>query len=233
VINSRQPTTLKSRQSGLSVVGLLLGVSISMVSILASLSLYTNHHISSSESMRGSTYIFQITQSMVFFNREIPTAGFGLEDDGLDDIAVTGGTGTVSVYWRYRDGNNIVCRGLRENETSRNSKPYRALNIIEATIGCSDTESFSTMTWLPVATIAHWRVDAPLAAYLADSSNVNGTLFEFSVGGAQVCVPYNAIDLTTVEAHPSVSITAPTLAQLSGNTTVGATSANVCLPNIL
>jgi len=85
VIPSKQPAVLNSRQSGLSVVGLLIGVSISMVSILASLSLYTNHHISSSESMRGSTYNFQITQSMVIFNKEIPTAGFGLEDDGIDD----------------------------------------------------------------------------------------------------------------------------------------------------
>jgi len=169
---------------------------------------------------------------MVIFNKEIPTAGFGLDDDGLADIAVLGGAGTVSVYWRYRDGSNIVCRGLREYEISRNSKPHRALIFVEATLGCSDTDAFSTMTWLPGATIAHWRVDAPLAAYLADSSNVNGTLFDFSVGGVQVCVPYNALDLATVAAHPSVSISAPTLAQLSGNTTVDATSANICLPNI-
>lgn len=232
MIPFKQPAVLKSRQSGLSVVGLLIGVSISMVSILASLSLYTNHHISSSESMRGSTYNFQITQSMVIFNKEIPTAGFGLEDDGIDDIEVVPGTGTVSLYWRYDDG-TVVCRGLREKEISRNSKPYRALSIIKAEIGCSDTEAFSTMTWETVATIAEWRVDASLAAYLADSSNVSGTLFEIAVGGAQVCLPYNAIDLTTVGVHPRVLITAPTLAQLSGNTTVGATSANICLPNLL
>jgi len=222
------------RQKGLTLLSLLVGITLSLFSMLACISLFTQHHLSSRDSKASSIYNSQMIHSLTIMNKEVSSAGFGLENTTTPHFLIENDTaGETNVFWRYQDGASVVCRGISERQSVVGGDAFTTLVIRDAFIGCGNTPAFNTMTWVDRGILVRWENDDLIDDFLTDASNVTGTLVNFSLSPANItCTPYNAVDPDNAQPRPNLTISAPTLAELNGNTDVARSRVDVCLTNI-
>ena len=226
-----QTLTSEHSQRGITIISLLVGLVISMLCILASLSLYKNLIFVAAESKVDAMHDGQVSSALLTLQKEVSSAGYGIDGADADDIKVrrvaasAPNPGTIELLWRYTSGGVTVCRGVMETAETRvaGGTSYRTLNIRTATAGCDQTVDLTTLNWTTVTTIGQWPVIGGLATHITN----NQTLFNFVVS-EQVCSPYGAGDQST---HLNVFVSTPTSAKLNGGNTVAATTYNYCLPN--
>lgn len=218
------------QQKGLTIVSLLIGLLISMLCILASLTLYKNLIHVAADTKVDALHDGQLAASLLTAQKEVMTAGFGISDaDASDIVKVTVPAteltpGTVSLLWRYDESGTTKCRGLVEENITRNSLNYRTLKIVEPVSGCNEVVDLSVLVWSSeVAILGQWPVIGALATYI-DS---NDTLIDFEIT-EQDCSPFGTVDL---ERHLSVKISAPSSAELNGATSIAENAYEYCLPN--
>ena len=222
------------REKGLTLLSLLVGITLSLFSMLACISLFTQHHLSSRDSKASSIYNSQMIHSFLIMNKELSSAGFGLENTVTPHFLIDNDTpGQTDVFWRYQDGTNIVCRGISERQSVVDGDAFTTIFIRDAFIGCGNTPAFNTMTWVNRGILVRWENDNLISNYLAGATNLTGTLINFTLSPANIaCTPYNAVDPDNAQPRPNLTISAPTLAELNGNTGVARSRVDVCLTNI-
>jgi type II secretory pathway pseudopilin PulG len=223
-----------AKQQGMTLIGLLIGLLISMLCILASLSLYKTLIRVAAESKLDSLHDGQLAAASLVIQMEVQSAGFGIENAGVNDVMMRApAAGELQLLWRYRkaDG-NFECRGLHESALTENGENFRLLRVIRVASGCNDTAALDTFDWsTQVSVLGRWRVyddgaaDLGLDKHIAD----NGTLFNFSISTV-ACNPYGAIG-SEAENHLQLQVTAPSSARLQGAAGVGLNTYDFCLPN--
>lgn len=225
-----------ARQKGLSLIGLLIGLLISVLCILASLTLYKNLIRVATDSKLDSDHDGQLASAMLLIQLEVQSAGYGIPGATASHIVEhVPSAGIRQLLWRFTNDNGTTyqCRGIREE--SAEDGQFRVLKLIKVDAGCNVTAALSSFTWNaanPVATLGRWRVVADGVANvgLDDYISSKTTMFKFDVGNA-VCNPYGANSGAT-ENRGFLTVTAPGSAFLQGAAGMVASEYKYCLPNI-
>lgn len=228
-----------STQRGLSLIALLIGLLISVLCILASLTLYKSLIRVAADSKMDSMHDGQLAAASLVIQMEVQSAGYGIASADADDVMEHIPTaGERQLLWRYipNGGTTYECRGLHEySETETISgvtATFRVLRVVKVASGCNGTAALNTFTWgTLVSVLGRWRVyDDGVAAqgldkYVAD----NSTLFDFSFTTTACNGSYGAV--TNAVNHLQLQVTAPGSARLQGATGVDVNKYDFCLPN--
>lgn len=218
----------------MTLISLMVGLFISLMCVLASLTLYKNLITVAAESKVESIHDGQLAASMLTLQKEVMSAGFGIENAGAADIvrrkvdASGSDLGTIELLWRYREstGAAVQCRGVREyGEVNADGNEFRILKVIADTSADCDAAAILTdLSWgTTVDTLAKWLVVGGLKTYV----DANSTLLDFALT-QQACSPFGNID---PETHWVVEVSAPGAAKLNGAPNTVDTSYLFCLPN--
>lgn len=160
---------MKQTQRGFNLVSLLVGVSLSMISILALLSLYKNLIGVSVQSIQDSRQDGQIAAAVLTAQRELLNAGFRIDPDtvpvtsrvlllsgatlnngALSGTAQTIGTASVvgnAMVWIYKTTStaNATCAGLLVQNG--------ALSRLQGPSGCTQVSQWNSTSWTVVPLI--------------------------------------------------------------------------------
>ncbi len=215
----------------MSVIGLLVGLLISMLCILASLTLYKNLITVTTGAKVDALHDGQLSAALLMAQKEVMNAGFGIEDAdashvSVNRVAAVPGTspGSISVTWRYKEGGAFVCKRLLENQQTLNALNYRVLTLAQATSGCTETAVLSSLSnWSTGSVIGQWPLIGGLVTYI----NTNETLLDIQANNRQ-CAPFGAV---APELHVSVQFSAPSSAQLNGVSGLPQNVYDYCLSN--
>lgn len=216
------------------MIGLLIGLLISMMSILASLTLYKNLLHVATESKIDTLYDGQLASALSVMQVELQSAGYGIDGANGDDVvrvftSASGGTdATLALLWRYHDGTNFVCRGVLEHtntitDTDGDSRSVRELTLRKVDSGCDETTALTSMTWSDDSLLARWPMIATLKTYLSS----NNTIFSFTLNSGP-CSPFG---VTSGEEHLQVSVLSPSSTTLNRADTSARNDFVYCLPN--
>jgi Tfp pilus assembly protein PilW len=222
-------------QHGLSLIGLLIGLLISMLCILASLSLYKTLIHVAAESKLDSNHDGQLAAASLVMQMEVQSAGYGIANADADDVVVNVPTaGEKRLLWRYStdNGSTFLCRGLHEFSETTNGQTFRILRVIRVASGCNGTGALTSFTWdTPVSVLGRWMVvnNGVTQSGLPQYLTTNATLFGFSLATAS-CSPYGVAG-TAAANHLQLTVTAPSSASLAGAVGVALNTYNYCLAN--
>ncbi len=210
-------------QSGVSLISLMIGLFISMLCILSSLTLYKNLVHVSTDARLDTLHDGQLAGAFLTVQLEIQNAGYQIADAGLDDIVKQTNGDSLELFWRYNDG-AFRCRGLIESKLIESGITYRVLTLVEASAGCDEASALSGMTWgTEVATLARWPVRTGLATYMTGRTS----MLDIDIDDTKTCSPYGAV---LTDTHVRVTISAPSSSRLY--TVTGAmTTFEYCLMN--
>lgn len=235
------------RQQGLSLISLLIGLFISMLCILAGLTLYKNTLVLSTSSKIDAQHDGQIAAALLTLQLELQNAGYGAAPaDGphavSDSLPMTFNGAAITVpllAWRYSSNLDTVftCRGALEFPSTdiTTGITYRNLALITLNTadGCTSNAALKPLGWLAASAsdakttiIGRWPVFEELAVYLQTAPQ---RLFTFGALTAATCSPYGA--LISTEQHLQVTITAPSGATLNGASGAVDHSGTFCLLN--
>lgn len=224
-----------SRQYGMSLIGLLIGLLISVLCILASLTLYKNLIQVATESKLDSNHDGQIASAMLVMQLEVQSAGYGIEAANFDHlIKHTPATGKIQLLWRFslNGGTTFECRGFHEEEEVKDDAKFRVLKLMKVNSGCTASATLSSLSWVEVSRLGQWRVvddgvdDVGLDDYIDDHK----TLFDFDLD-ADFCNPYGA-SVSATEKHGILTVTVPGSAALQNAPGITSSEYQFCLPNI-
>lgn len=217
-------------QTGLSLINVLVALNISILCAIASMTLYTNHQVAADDVRDLGTINQQVALAMLVLQKEVSSAGFGIEDADATNAAVvnSGGGGAASgetrLLWRYMENGTTTCRGVREVQQTIDTIDYRVLSIVESISDCDGSSALASLAWdTERGIIGQWKISNDLASYLT----TNGTLFSFQLAPAS-CAPFG---MGAPSAHVAATINAPSLAEING--VIGSTNtATICLLNM-
>lgn len=143
-MNARRPRT--RRQRGQTLVGLMVGMLLSLLGIAAMLSLYKTVVDVSTESVRGSQRNGQLAAALVGAQAEAQQAGWGIDPaEPGEDVAVSADGRQVVWRWREAPGAPMRCAGLRVVASAPAVAPVadagdgRGLFLLPAT-GCAGVD---------------------------------------------------------------------------------------------
>lgn len=200
--------TNERNQLGTTMISLLIGLLVSVLCILASLSLYRNMVDITADATIDANYDGMIATAMLTAQLEVQNAGFGIDAADATDVVVDDADNAL--LWRStNDGVVYQCRGLQETERIEGDRRFRALRVVTSAV-CNDLVDLTTLVLDPGPIIAEWFVLPRLANYIAGAGN--GTLFNFVVQ-AQECSPFGVLQ---PERHLTAMISAPTSSMLNG-----------------
>ena len=223
------------QQSGMSLISLLIGLLISVLCILGSLTLYKNLIHVATETKLDSNHDGQLASAMLVIQLEVQSAGYGIDGAGTEHIIEhVPATGERQLLWRFTtDGTNYQCRGLFEE--AKDQGLFRQLSLIKVDAGCDASTALNTLTWdttSPIAVLGKWRVvddevaDIGLDDYIGD----HDTMFDFELIDT-ACNPYGANGAVT-DNRKLLTVSVPGSAFLQGAADMEATKYHYCLPNI-
>lgn len=221
-------------QYGFSMIGLLVGLFISMLAILASLTLYKNLIHVATESKIDTLYDGQLASALAVMQTELLNAGYGIDGASADHLVqrFTAASGTddpkLELLWRFHDGTNFVCRGLLEHtntltDADGDSREVRELNLRTVISGCDATTALSNLTWSDAAVLARWPMIGTLETHLTS----NQTIFSFTINSVN-CSPYGTV---AGELHYQVEVISPSSTSLNRNDGSALNAFQYCLPN--
>lgn len=227
-----------SQQKGLSLIGLMIGLLISVLCILGSLTLYKNLIQVATESKLDSNHDGQLASAMLVIQLGVQNAGFGIEPDATTPSILINNpeAGKTQLLWRFlKDGtiDEYECRGLHEEQDTTNGV-FRVLKVIKVVDGtCDESTPLENFTWEtdnPLVVLGRWRVlDDGLG--LDNYITTNGTMFNFQLATNVKCNPYGA-NSAADGLHAFLTISVPGSAHLQGATDMGVTQYEYCLTNI-
>lgn len=212
-------------QRGLSLVGLMVGLLLSMIGILAGMMLYQNMVRVSIESRTDAAQDGQLASAMLSLQLELQSAGYGISSDeaGTHLQLVAGPPQTL--YWRYREAATFICRGFRVEDIENNTRRQLQLLALPA----ASCNASGVLSGLP-----NWAVTSVLAEFRA-SVAAKASLPAITVNaGVQECFPYG---MGEAADHQLVTITADNAARRAavdeGTAVPNAPIVyNFCLPNL-
>lgn len=206
-------------QSGTSLVGLMIGLLVSVVGILASLTLYKTLVGVVTEAKADALHDGQLATTLLAIQLKVQNAGFGLNNN-LDNILVVETASEKRLYWRYRINNQVICEGLRRYTKTINGNDRIAIDYLEATgTTCTDVLALPTMLWAPITTVSVF------------SQNITTTV-DFNIAN-QSCSPYG---MDAPGDFKVLTLTGKGAATLAGakanNQALEDTTLRLCLSNI-
>lgn len=221
------------RQAGVSIISMMIGLFISMLCILASLTLYKDLITVATEGKLDNLYDGQLASVFMVAQMEIQNTGYGINDADLDDIKTIytangpHSSSKNSLVWRYKDGANDICEGiveetvqltLEDNETYL----YRQLAKKKASSGCTDSVDLTTLNYdTTESVLARFQTVGVLEEHLK-----NADLLSFAINPVD-CSPFGAV---TPARHLQITITAPSSTTLNSAGTAE-NQLTLCLPN--
>lgn len=233
-----------SQQKGLSLIGLMIGLLISVLCILGSLTLYKNLIQVATESKLDSNHDGQLASAMLVIQLGVQNAGFGIEPDATTPSILINNpeAGKTQLLWRFlKDGtiDEYECRGLHEEQDTTNGV-FRVLKVIKVVDGtCDESTPLENFTWEtdnPLVVLGRWRVleDDVAGVGLDDYITTNGTMFNFQLATNVKCNPYGA-NTSADDLHAFLTVSVPGSVFLQGLNATDITRASkyeYCLTNI-
>lgn len=224
----------RQKQQGLSLISLLVGLFISMLCILAGLTLYRSTLRLSTDAKLDAQIDGQVTSALLTLQHELQNAGFNMADTTVAHItradytyAFKGSNVNAPVLaWRYEDGGNVICRAVKEIATSEDDINYRQLELVTAA-GCTASVDLTGLNWetgSQTNVIGRWPIFGELEDYITDNTN----LFKLGPPLPATCSPFGAL---TPEPHQQVTISAPSSASINGADGAQLHSTTICLLN--
>ncbi len=225
---------MNARQRGFNLISLMVGTVLSLVSILAMLSLYRNLIATSVVATQDARQDGQVASARLIVQRDLQSAGYGIEDAAvgtdfvllsgatLEDGSLTGSAATLpgsgnAVLWHYETG-TPQCAGFLADSSG-------ALYRLEAT-SCSG--NLATLDWTGIPVLA-----APPGTGALDAATFHKATDDapFSVAYAD-CWPYQK-SADSLASHLQVTFGSNLTASTAGTSTYAAANRSVtCLPNI-
>src|SRR5690554_3088615 len=140
--------TLKSHQQGVTLISLMVGLLISMLAILASLTLYKNLIAIAADSNIDTMHDGQLAASMLTIQMVLQNAGYGIESADTDSVVTRETSNTIDLLWRFKDDSDVIqCRGFTESEETEDGASFRILSLQTVESGCDDTADLTSMAW--------------------------------------------------------------------------------------
>ena len=202
----------RSAQRGATMISLLVGMVVSMLAILASVSMFHDLVRTSAEAKTDARHEGDLSLAVLRLDQEILSAGFDMgpastEDVNKDFLAVTEGTaaepGTSRLAWRYNNNGNYVCKravSLRQEDSF-------ILELYDAKNGIC-TKDFP-LTKEAIENNDNWATPAEELVHLqlqsfAGAITFKRPLINFAPGGNFACSPFGAAAPVTAPATPPV-----------------------------
>lgn len=198
-------------QSGATLIGLMIGMLISIISVLAILTLYKNLVHVSIDATEDASHDGQVATALITAQLELQSAGYGIENaDGLHLNASDDGS---EIRWRYYEDSQYQCRAIRETVIDDRS---RSLTLFEGDKFCDATTELSAVEWKPLSTLTK----------IVRQQAITEQLFTFSVGIGE-CSPFG---VGATSKHLIATMAAVGSADLHNSTTdITATNYSLCV----
>lgn len=162
--------TFARMQQGATLISLMIGLLLSVMSILAVLSLYKNLVTISINSSTDSSHDGQLAAAVLTAQLELQNAGYGIKNAGA--LHINANSDGSEIRWRLYDDSNYQCRAIREVITS---DTVRELVLFEATNNCTENSALPSLDWTRVSTLTRVEhtvsVDKPLITFGTGVSN--------------------------------------------------------------
>lgn len=231
---------MKLSQRGFNLISLMIGMTLSLISILAMLTLYKNTVRISIDSIKSSRQDGQIAASLLTAQQELRNAGFWLTNTPATTLKLLSGaalTGTTltgtdqplstteasgnALVWIYQTGATTppICAGLLvQRDRDLPEQPFKLLRL-QASSCSSSISSWSSLSWSSTTLIETNQdpTDFFKAIHIACWPFGKATP---PISSLRVKVTINAV--TSVEAADSTA-SAPTYVK---------STSEVCLPNL-
>lgn len=225
------PTKFGERQSGMSMVSLMVGMLLAMIGILAAMTLYQSMVRTSIETRTDAALDGQLASAMLSLQLELQSAGFGVAAGGAVPHIVQVNTAapgaTQSLYWRFQATGALAptCRGFRIADDQAGD--IRQLQMLQPTnpVTCTAVAALGAIDWSVLTTVGEFRKSDAVGVDLPD---ISITMVD------QSCFPYGMGQAAT---HKMVTITADNAARRAAKKagTANPNDAfvyNICLPNL-
>lgn len=217
---------MKAAQQGFNLVSLMVGVSLSMISILALLSLYKNLIGVSVQSIQDSRQDGQIAAAVLTAQRELLNAGFRVDATPvqivlLNDASLSNGTlsGTPraidaatsttpatgnAMVWTYKPTatGSAVCAGLLMKKDT--GKETGTLLRLQGATNCALVSQWSTTTWTSTPLIEANQPAAFFSAFYSPcwpfGKTVDATVSHLQV---MMTAATSTVDINSSEPQPA------------------------------
>ncbi|MBM7062771.1 hypothetical protein JQX08_18820 [Pseudomonas sp. UL073] len=215
------------RQTGLTLISLMIGMLLSTMCILAMLALYRNLVQTAVVATQDANQDGQLAAGLLSAQLEVQSAGFGIDSSAASNLEKStislSGSSHSALLWRYLDASGYQCRGLVDRGASdaNSGKAVRLLSLLQADSGCSASANLAGLNWSVRQDLAKLLV--PAAQQAAPQAVVT-----FSIAKVD-CAPFG---LGVAASHPQVTLSAQSSAQLAGASGVAPLSYSLCLTNI-
>ncbi|WP_052417658.1 PilW family protein [Cellvibrio mixtus] len=184
-------------QKGISLISLMVGLLLAMISILAGMLLYKNIVQSSVQARSDALQDGQIASAMLTLQLELQSAGYGIaKDPTTTHVQLVDGK---TLYWRFKDG-SAQCRSFRIEDNDAGT--HRKLVLLKLTSGCDETSALNSFSWNDADKV---EIN-PLAEFRkSDATAVDLPVITIDSVAPASCFPYG---MGTKGVHPLVTITA-------------------------
>lgn len=206
-------------QTGASLIALMIGMLVSVLSILAVMTMHKSLVQVAVEAKQDSSHDGLLNSTMVQLQTALHNAGYGMEDASGDDVVTDddGGT-TPSLLWRYRDTSMECVRVQDETFTDADTQKAGRRLVMTSLSGCAEDADLATMNW-----------GGGTAVTLATFKDQASPLFSFTKS-EKLCSPFGFSDPDALEKHVLVSVSAQSSAEQDG-AAVSAINYDYCLAN--
>lgn len=228
-----QPMQMNNRpvapQRGMTLVSLMVGMLLSIISILAGMMLFQNMARVSIESRADAAQNGQLSSAMLALQLELQSAGYGIDPEvpGTHLQRVVEGT-TQTLYWRYRETNpaGLICRAFRIQDIENNTRRQLQFLAPVTAASCTADADLASLAgnWAIASVQAEFRTGATI-----------GSLPLITLALAQRdCFPYGMGESAT---YQMVTVTADNAARRAA-ADAGSVAPNApivydfCLPNL-
>lgn len=215
----------------------MIGMTLSLISILAMLALYKNMVGISVRSIQDSQLDGQVSAGLLTAQLEMRNAGFGIDPPISDSIILLSGAalenGALTASSQYAQpsqntGNALIWiskASSTADATCAGLLAYKGRLIhLKGATGCTKITQWSTTTWTPTILI-----DTPKKKLADDANYVNLQLDRFFTTESLACWPYGKT--TPLTNRLKITMTASVSAKDSTGKALESTS-EVCLSNL-
>lgn len=193
------------RQCGASLISLMVGLLLAMISILAGMMLYKNIVHTTVQTRSDALQDGQIASAMLTLQLELQSAGYGFAKGAAQPHVALSGAGDA-IYWRSRINNVLQCKGFRVNDTADGM--LRRLQLLTLGAGvCTEADALGTFNWVEENTLAEFRKSEATAVDLPE--------IDIGLDLAATCFPYG---MGVKDTHPMVTIIADNAAITAAKT---------------
>jgi len=220
----------REHQRGMTLISLMVGMLLSMISILAGMMLYQSMARVSIESRADAMQDGQLASAMLSLQLELQSAGYGIDPEmpGTHIQRVVDGA-NQTLYWRYRETvpAGFVCRAFRIENLDNNSR--RQLQLL-APVNAASCTADAALAGLA----GDWAVTSVQAEFRASPAGADSLPVIDIALAPRSCFPYG---MGESGDYQMVTITADNAARRAA-IDEGAVAPNApfvydfCLPNL-